>query len=320
MSESEYKRYYWLKLKEDFFDSERMSWLEEQENGKEYELFYLKLCLKSLKHNGLLIRDLGTMVVPYDIKKLAEITRTDIDTAMVAMNVFKSIGLVEIEDDGSFFMNQLSDMVGSETVGAAQKRMRRARQKALPNGKADNVRSMSANLSAGLSAICPQEYRDKSIEYRYISCSSDDERPLVEADASSSQSVTTVTEQRSNGNADTVTEGRKKKNSAAVRDELFDRFWKAYPRKVGKDAARNAWAKRKPSAALTEQMIKALEWQKKTEQWQDKNYIPHPATWLNQGRWKDERETPQEIKPAPRHRTTLTPDMKKWLAANGKRV
>ena len=155
-----------------------------------------------------------------------------------------------------------------------------------------------------------------------IYCSSDDERPPVEADASSSQSVTTVTEQRSNGNANTVTEGRKKKNSAAVRDERFDRFWKAYPRKVGKASARKAWAKLKPSAELTGQMIKTLTWQKGTEQWTKDNgqFIPYPATWLNQGRWEDERETPQEIKPAPRHRTTLTPDMKKWLAANGKRV
>ena len=43
------RKFYWLQLKEDFFDEDSISWLEEQENGKEYSLFYLKLCLKSLK-------------------------------------------------------------------------------------------------------------------------------------------------------------------------------------------------------------------------------------------------------------------------------
>ena len=42
-------KFYWLQLKEDFFDEDAMSWLEEQENGERYSLFYLKLCLKSLK-------------------------------------------------------------------------------------------------------------------------------------------------------------------------------------------------------------------------------------------------------------------------------
>ena len=89
------KKYYWMKLKEDFFDDDAMEWLEEQPKGKEYALFYLKLCLKSLKTNGLLIRTVGTLLVPYDMKKLAEITKTDFDTVVVAMELLKNIGLVD---------------------------------------------------------------------------------------------------------------------------------------------------------------------------------------------------------------------------------
>ncbi|MCU9815866.1 phage replisome organizer N-terminal domain-containing protein [Paraclostridium sp. AKS73] len=85
------KKYYWLKLKEDFFEEDAISWIEEQENGKDYCLFYLKLCLKSLKTNGLLIRNVGSMLVPYDIKTLARVTNTEPDTVRVAMELFKKL-------------------------------------------------------------------------------------------------------------------------------------------------------------------------------------------------------------------------------------
>lgn len=72
-------------------------------------------------------------------------------------------------------------------------------------------------------------------------------------------------------------------------EELFERFWSTYPKKVGKDAARRAFAKRKPDESLLADILAALERQKHCTQWQRDNgqYIPNPATWLNQGRWQD---------------------------------
>ena len=61
MAEYNKTKFYWLQLKDDFFDDEAIDWLEEQENGEKYVLFYLKLCLKSLKYGGILIRQAGTM-------------------------------------------------------------------------------------------------------------------------------------------------------------------------------------------------------------------------------------------------------------------
>lgn len=76
---------------------------------------------------------------------------------------------------------------------------------------------------------------------------------------------------------------------ASLREALFDRFWKAYPKKVGKDAAQRAFDKRKPDADLTDKMVETVETWKKTSEWMHENgkFIPNPATWLNQGRWKD---------------------------------
>lgn len=162
MSHNDSKRYYWLKLKEDFFDDEAIAWLEEQKNGKEYALFYLKLCLKALKNNGVLIRHVGDMLIPYDAAKLGEITRTDVDTVIVALELLKKIGLVQMQENGAFFLKQLSSMVGSETNAAARMREKRTAEKLLRAGTANNVRGMFAEcVNRG-----SQEYRDKSIENR----------------------------------------------------------------------------------------------------------------------------------------------------------
>jgi hypothetical protein len=72
--------------------------------------------------------------------------------------------------------------------------------------------------------------------------------------------------------------------------ERFAEFWKAYPKKVGKEAARKAFMKIKPSADLLQRMLEAIKAQTASDQWKRDNgqYIPNPATWLNQGRWEDE--------------------------------
>ncbi len=127
------KKYYWMKLKEDFFDDDAIEWLEEQPKGKEYALFYLKLCLKSLKTNGLLIRTVGTILVPYDTRKLADITKTDYDTAIVAMELLKNIGLVEILETGEICLPRMEEMIGSETDKAALMRKLRT-QKSMIEG------------------------------------------------------------------------------------------------------------------------------------------------------------------------------------------
>ena len=159
------KRYYWLKLKEDFFQNEAIEWLEEQENGKEYCLFYLKLCLKSLKDDGLLIRSVGNFYVPYTAEKLAEITKSKIDTVIVGLELLKKIGLVEIKDDGGILMTELKNMVGSEMTSAERKRKSRANQKLLQE-KCDNVTQVSRKKCDNVPKNVTTEIRDKSIENR----------------------------------------------------------------------------------------------------------------------------------------------------------
>ena len=79
-------------------------------------------------------------------------------------------------------------------------------------------------------------------------------------------------------------------SESELRSRAFDSFWNAYPKKVGKEAARKAFAKVKVDTSV---LIRAIEQQKNSAQWTKDGgqYIPNPATWLNQGRWEDELTT-----------------------------
>lgn len=78
------------------------------------------------------------------------------------------------------------------------------------------------------------------------------------------------------------------KKGESERETDFEHFWLAYPRPVGKKDARKAWTQAKDKPGLSE-ILKALESAKQSEQWTKEGgkFIPHPATWLRQGRWDD---------------------------------
>ena len=81
----------------------------------------------------------------------------------------------------------------------------------------------------------------------------------------------------------------------------FDEFWEKYPKKQGKGAAKKSWSRIKPSKELTEKILVAIEQQKQSDQWKTDRgqFIPLPATWLNQERWDDEQQV-GEVKTVPK--------------------
>ena len=86
-----------------------------------------------------------------------------------------------------------------------------------------------------------------------------------------------------------LTEPHPKPRAETFRPSLFDEFWAAYPRHVGKQAAFKAFAKLQPTAALVARLIDAIEAQRSTRDWRE-GFIPHASTWLNGERWADEVE------------------------------
>lgn len=104
-------------------------------------------------------------------------------------------------------------------------------------------------------------------------------------------------------NADEISPAGKKKRKPKLTaySPDFEAFWKAYPRKSGKDAAWKAWQKRRHEIPALPELAAILARQSHCEQWQRDGgqFIPHPATWLNQGRWQDEVEATQGWTPKP---------------------
>ena len=121
---AEAKKFYWLKLKRDFFKRHDIRIIEEMPNGKDYVLFYLKLLLESIDHEGSL-RFSDT--IPYNEQMLSVITNTNVDIVRSAMRLFTELNLIEIFDDQTIFMGEVEKMIGSESESAS--RMRRLRQK-----------------------------------------------------------------------------------------------------------------------------------------------------------------------------------------------
>ena len=140
-------RYYWLKLKRDFFKRHDIQIIEAMPNGKDYILFYLKLLCESVDHDGnLRFSD----EIPYNEEMLATITRTDVDVVRSAVKIFTGLKMMEVMDDGTFYMSEVEKMLGSETTWAEKKRRQRLKQseaKLLEGGQCPtDVQEMSDTL------------------------------------------------------------------------------------------------------------------------------------------------------------------------------
>lgn len=125
------QRYYWIKLREDFWDLPEIDWLQDQEKGCEYIVLFQKLCTLTANNGGELSRKVGEMVIAYDVKKIAALTRFDFDTVAVALELYKKIGLMYQNKKGILVIANITEMVGSEAESAARVRKFRNKQKAL---------------------------------------------------------------------------------------------------------------------------------------------------------------------------------------------
>lgn len=123
------KKYYWLKLKRDFFKRHDIRIIEAMPNGKDYILFYLKLLLESVDHEGSLR---FSETIPYNEQMLSVVTETNIDIVRAAMKLFSELKMVEILDDSTIYMNEVQKMIGSETKWAEYKRNKKISVNDLP--------------------------------------------------------------------------------------------------------------------------------------------------------------------------------------------
>ena len=161
------QKFYWLKLKSDFFKRHDIRIIEAMPNGKDYILFYMKLLLESVAHEGSL-RFSDT--VPYNEQMLSVVTDTNIDIVRAAMKLFVDLKMVEVLDDSTIFMNEVQKMIGTESKWAEYKRQERggADGDSKP-ALLDNVQRMSKKCPIEIEKEkeIKTEKRDKEIRHKY---------------------------------------------------------------------------------------------------------------------------------------------------------
>lgn len=252
------KRYYWLKLKDDFFDEKYIKALRKLPQGDSLVIVYLKMQLKTLKTDGVFRYE---SILPNCLSELALAIDESEEVTGLALEALVRFGVIERLDNDDLLLVKTQELIGSEGSSAIRKREYRERKKQEllecsgqfkdnVTQKADNVQTVCGNWHGEIEI---EKEKRKDI----------DNIPPISP------------------------KGDKPEDSFS---ESFNDFWKAYPKKVSKATALKAWNKLKPNDDLVREILSALERQKTSVQWQKDNgqFIPYPATWLNGRRWEDE--------------------------------
>jgi predicted phage replisome organizer len=212
MSANDSKVYYWLKLSKNFFDNHKIRVIEGLPNGKDYILFYLKLMCESTSHEGTLRFDAD---IPYDEQMLATITNTNIDVAHNALQIFSKLGMVKIDENGTYILPEVQNLIGKETGMAI--RMREYRK------NADSIANEVTLYPACNQNVPNLSPRVKSIELRKRKKERDKLSPKKEMGGDENSSLS-ETETDNDTEQQPMTEEEKK-----INDEHFKKFVNLYP-------------------------------------------------------------------------------------------
>ena len=251
---SEPKRYYWLQLSNEFFNSIEIKLLRKIAGGDTYTIIYLKMLLASLKEEGKMYFE----GVANDIyEEVALLIDEDLENVKVTMMFLEKKGLLEIEEMDQYFLNQVPSMVGSETSSAS--RMRRLRA---------NRKKKETSQSDGKESLCDKEVTEK--------CNF-----VHESDDINSKSI-------SRDKIDNKHIDQNNKHPSSFNDRFND-LWNLYPNKKGKAQAYKSYLKAVKNGTTDsdiEQGINSyLGYIKKNKI--DSKFIKHGSTWFNQRAWED---------------------------------
>ena len=137
---SDNKKYYYLRLKDNFFDSDELKILESMKDGYLYSNILLKLYLRSLKNDGkLVVNDR----IPYNAEMLASVTGHQIGTVKQALSIFKDLGLIDVLENGAIYMLDIQNFIGRGSSEADRKREYRQRIESDRANVLTNVRQIS---------------------------------------------------------------------------------------------------------------------------------------------------------------------------------
>ena len=197
---SDSQKYYYLKLKENFFESDSMILLESMKDGYLYSNILMKLYLKSLKDGGRLMLN-GT--IPYNSQMLASVTRHQVGTLEKALDIFKELGLIEVLDTGAIYMMDIQNFIGRSSTEADRQRDYQNRIKQEKKGLCKKSNSESNGI------LTPEIEIEKEIDIEIDNICSPEPNERIQ----------------------------KCKNDAQNRESDFEKIYSIYPKKRGRTRA-----------------------------------------------------------------------------------
>lgn len=220
---SDNKKYYYLRLKDNFFDSDELKILESMKDGYLYSNILLKLYLRSLKNDGKLVVNER---IPYNAEMLASVTGHQVGTIKQALSMFKELGLIEVLENGAIYMLDIQNFIGKGSTEADRQRLYDRR---ISDERKQNKLTQSRNLEE----ICKKSTPEIEIE---IEIEKDIE--IEKEIHSSAKSTTTKRKRFEKPTLSQITQYCLERNNNVNAEQFYD-YYESNGWKVGKNAMKD---------------------------------------------------------------------------------
>ena len=214
---SDNKKYYYLRLKDNFFDSDELKILESMKDGYLYSNILLKLYLRSLKNDGKLVVNEH---IPYSADMLASVTGHQVGTIKQALSIFKDLGLIDVLDNGAIYMLDIQNFIGKGSSEADRKREYRQRIEIDRTNVQTNLRQISDKNPPEIEIEIEKEI-EKEIEIH-----------------SSAKSTTTKRKRFEKPTLSQITQYCLERNNCVNAEQFYD-YYESNGWKVGKNAMKD---------------------------------------------------------------------------------
>jgi predicted phage replisome organizer len=219
---SDNKKYYYLRLKDNFFDSDELKILESMKDGYLYSNILLKLYLRSLKNDGKLVVNER---IPYNAEMLASVTGHQVGTIKQALSMFKELGLIEVLENGAIYMLDIQNFIGRGSTEADRQRLYDRR---ISEERKQNKLTQSRNLEE----ICKKSTPEIEIELEK------DIEIEKEIEIDSSASTTTKRKRFEKPTLSQITQYCLERNNNVNAEQFYD-YYESNGWKVGKNSMKD---------------------------------------------------------------------------------
>ena len=218
---SDNKKYYYLRLKDNFFDSDELKILESMKDGYLYSNILLKLYLRSLKNDGKLVVNER---IPYNSEMLASVTSHQVGTIKQALSMFKELGLIEVLENGAIYMLDIQNFIGKGSTEADRQRLYDRR---ISEERKQNKLTQSRNLEE----ICKKSTPEIEIEL-------EKDIEIEKEIHSSAKSTTTKRKRFEKPTLSQITQYCLERNNNVNAEQFYD-YYESNGWKVGKNAMKD---------------------------------------------------------------------------------